>query len=444
MISSVQVLPARVKTGVQSKQRRVQTSLFLSMHAVVGLFLHQAPTLSTLHVYAVLALGLYWAATKSRIHAAYVAAYVVGTEVLWRMTGASFFWEGGKYTVALILALSLFREKKNRLPVSILFYFLLLLPSAYLTLNTLSLSAARDAISFNLSGPLALFISAWFFSNLKMNSRELVYILLGVLAPILTTVTYTLSATFRASEIRWVNDSMFLTSGGFGPNQVSTIMGLGLVSLLILLLIGDKGRLLRFIWLASATAILIQGLLTFSRGGMLVAAIVSAILTLHFVRKRELRLRVFVLLLVASLILAFVVLPALNEFTQGFLETRFTDSDLTNRDIILLEELKLFQDNVLVGVGPGVGNTARRAAAHTEMTRLLAEHGLLGAMSLALLLVLTLQRYFAQGSVATKGIRLGWMLWALLIMTNAAMRLAAVSYIYGLAFAHFELDETAE
>src|SRR2546430_7771451 len=51
---------------------------------------------------------------RSRIdRVVYAAAYIAGSEVLWRMCGAAVFWESGKYAVILIFAIALARRSEE-------------------------------------------------------------------------------------------------------------------------------------------------------------------------------------------------------------------------------------------------------------------------------------------------------------------------------------------
>jgi O-antigen ligase len=357
------------------------------------------------------------------------------------MTDAAVFWESGKYAVVLILGLSQLHHRLKQIPTAPLLYLLLLLPSSVMTWYGVGMSAARELISFNLSGPFTLFISAWYFSGMRINRTQLVRILLFATLPIVTTATYALLRTFSAPAIQWVNDSMFQTSGGFGPNQVSTIMGLGIVAAWIILLLSRSGGRLRLVTAVLGIVFFIQGLLTFSRGGMIAAVIVVSFMALHAATGREQRTRLFLILLVLVPVVVFVVFPFLDEFTQGLLQVRFTDPGLTNRDALLEQELTLFLENPVAGVGPGVGTTMRGVASHTEVTRMLAEHGMLGLASLTVLLGLAAQQYLRSRSSIERGLRGSLVFWSLAIMTNAAMRIAAITFMFGLAFADVDLNE---
>ena len=61
---------------------------FCLVHVPLALLVYRVNTLSTLHAVAVFAVGMWWALTAPHqpLRVAYVAAYITGAEVLWRMT----------------------------------------------------------------------------------------------------------------------------------------------------------------------------------------------------------------------------------------------------------------------------------------------------------------------------------------------------------------------
>ena len=69
--------------------------------------------------------------------------------------------------------------------------------------------------------------------------------------------------------------------------------------------------------------------------------------------------------------------------------------DFTGRLEIYSIDLSIFSDNFFTGVGPGQANSLREVygygknvAAHIEYSRMLAEHGVFGLVSLILLLII--------------------------------------------------------
>ena len=89
--------------------------------------------LSTFYGIIVVIIGTYYILSKPDSKSQYpilFSAYVVGLEVLLRMTNAQLFWEFGKYSVIYFLLLGIIRQRRsiNILPQT-LFYFLLLIPT---------------------------------------------------------------------------------------------------------------------------------------------------------------------------------------------------------------------------------------------------------------------------------------------------------------------------
>ena len=107
---------------------------------------------------------------------------------------------------------------------------------------------------------------------------------------------------------------------------------------------------------------------------------------------------------------------------------------------IMLIDLQIFYDNILFGVGPGQAVQLRKdygyrkfVSAHSEFTRLLSEHGILGLLSILCIILMTLID-LRKRNREEKCIQLGMALLALLTMSHSAMRLAMPGFIFGLAF----------
>jgi hypothetical protein len=71
---------------------------------------------------------------------------------------------------------------------------------------------------------------------------------------------------------------------------------------------------------------------------------------------------------------------------------------------------------------------------HTEFTRMLGEHGMLGALSVILLLAMAWRALRAKGATFSRGVQASFLTWSLLSMLHVAMRIAAISFVFGLAF----------
>src|SRR5690606_392753 len=103
-----------------------------------------------------------------------------------------------------------------------------------------------------------------------------------------------------------------------------------------------------------------------------------------------------------------------------------------------------FLDNPIFGVGVGKNREERiemtgiAAASHNEVTRLLAEHGMLGLFALLILVFVPLNLYPAN----KQNIFLlsFFFFWALTI-NHAAMRLAAPAFVYALSLLKVTFNE---
>jgi O-antigen ligase len=410
---------------------------FCVLHIPLALLLAKSATLSTVHGVVAFAIGVWMAltSTKRPERVAYAAAYMVGSEVLWRMTHSQVFWEFGKYSVAAIFLVAIFRSHRLKGPALVFGYFALLIPSIGFLMMRTGLLGARSYVSAFLSGPLALMASAWFFSRIKLTMEELQRIFLVAIGPIIGIATVTFFGIYSAKEISFTGSSNFATSGGFGPNQVSSALGLGALFALLLLLLSKRNQTLKIFLLLAMLLLAVQSALTFSRGGLYNVGGAIAIASVYFLRDSRTRRTLFFLVVTIVLVGSFVILPRLDKFTGGALEARFANTNTTNRSDIALEELYLFLNYPVLGVGPGGSKFAHVSTAHTEFARMPAEHGIPGLISLILLLIAAAEAIKKAKSSKSKAIAVSLVVWSFLYMLNAAMRLVAPSFVFGLAFA---------
>ena len=417
--------------------------VFLVAHLPLALLMYGLPALATLHAIATLALGLWWAGTGRRPErVAYVGAYITGAEVIWRMAQAQLFWEFGKYATAAICVVTILRARKLKRPALPFLYFVLLLPSAVLPMANLDSATLQSYLSFNLSGPLALMLSAWFFSRLQLSTAHLRQLFLVLIGPVLGIASITLFATLTASAIDFGTASNLVTSGGFGPNQVSAILGLG-VLLAFLCLLDDKISWgFRGLMLGSMIFFAVQSALTFSRGGLFNVAGSATLASLYLIREARSRVKLVLVTALLLMIVGFILLPRLDAFTGGALLTRFQDTRLTGRDRFVQVELHVWAENPIFGVGPGRATPYRAYSAHTEFSRLLAEHGVFGLSALILLLIIAAQSLRRARTNTGKALVVAMLGWSFLFMLSAAMRLVAPAFIFGLASATISQTES--
>jgi O-antigen ligase len=190
-----------------------------------------------------------------------------------------------------------------------------------------------------------------------------------------------------------------------------------------------------------------QSALTFSRGG-LYAAVGSAVLACYYlIHDKRMRLQLIGGAVVLALAAYFVILPTLDKFTSGALSKRFGNTSLTGRDSIAKGDLQVFYDHPILGVGPGEARNYRtdhkQAVAHTEFSRLLAEHGLFGLTALLLMLLMSWRNLRKAQSRLAKALVIALTFWSFLFMASLAMRIVMAAFAFGLTAATLALtDET--
>ncbi len=416
--------------------------LLIVLHIPLGLLLYWSSALAFIHPVAVFFLGLYWAIRKNEKleKIAWIAAYIVGAEVLWRMAKSPIFWEFGKYAVITIMLVALVRRDCWKIPNLPFIYFILLVPACLLTISYSSIAEAKDQLSFNMSGPLLIFVSCWFFSYLRVNRDQAKRVLLFITIPLISIAVTTLFYTVTIEDIQFNNESNSFTSGGFGPNQVSSIMGLGVFACLSAYLLfknslKDKAYLILMILIFAA-----QSVLTFSRAGIYNAIGGVLIVFLFLMRNMNRHLKRFIPVFGIGVIFLLFLFPYLDDFTGGALQSRFEDTQTTGRLEIVQADFQIFLDNAFLGAGVGNARFLRKeyvgksVGAHTEFSRVIAEHGLFGIVALFALFLGAVYVLKKQRFTIGRAFVGGAIVWSTLFMFSAGMRIAAPSFVWGLSF----------
>ena len=270
-----------------------------------------------------------------------------------------------------------------------------------------------------------------------MDFHKLLLIMLG---PLVAIAAICALATLRlGSGYEFANHSNLDTSGGFGPNQVSAMLGLGMLVAFLWIFHEQSDNPLRSTGVVLILGFLAQSALTFSRTGIylgLGTILVASALLLRDPRR--------LLNATASLTALFAVghlliFPALDQFTGGKLSLRFADTGLSHREELARTDLDLARQHPWLGVGVGMAQSGRlkelgiEASAHTEFTRMLAEHGALGAISLVALLVMGFRTAFAPATKYEMAWAAALLAFSLLFMTVSGMRLVAPATTMGLS-----------
>ena len=201
----------------------------IGIHLLIGFAVFVIPFLAKIYALLIIGVGLF-IVIKTRNgnnQALIVAAYLTGAEVLLRMKNGVPLYEFGKYGVIFFLFIGIIYRGFSRQSFIYWVFILILLPGAFYSFFTLSSDEdIRKAIMFNLSGPICLAVSSIYCFNRPISFKQLNHVLLAVSLPILSVLIYLVFYTPSIKEVVISTGSNFATSGGFGPNQVSTVLGL--------------------------------------------------------------------------------------------------------------------------------------------------------------------------------------------------------------------------
>ncbi len=413
---------------------------FAALHVPLAIWMKSESIVTYAHGFITFATGMWWAVSSNKLErTALVGAYIIGSEVLWRMTTDALPWESGKVMIILIFGAALLNAKGLKSLAWPALFFALLIPSSVLTIKDADFTVWRGQLSFNLLGPLALVVSARLFSYVNLSPNRLLRLFLLIISPILGLAALVILGIVTVKAIVFTTESNFATSGGFGPNQVSLALGLGALSALWGVLEPATVWPLRLtlfsimVWLAT------QSVLTFSRGGFLGALIASLVAVMFLMTVRQTRRRLILLIPLVLILGSQVIWPSLVEFTGGTLAERYQETNLTGRGDLANEDLEVWKENPVLGVGPGHSRFEHRknAITHTEFSRLVSEHGSFGAFAILMLLVTGVRNVYMAPSAREKGLAGSVTVWSLMFMLNAAMRTASPAFMFGLGFCDF-------
>ncbi len=438
------------------RERKYITLILL--HALIGIILYFFNSLSIVYAICIPAFGLYYIMKNQNKNneVLFVSAYIVGSEVFLRMTGGSLLYESAKYEVMIFLALGMFYSgfSKNAIPYWI--YLLLLLPGVFIAVETLNLETnLRKAIAFNISGPICLGIASIYCYNRKILLSQLSNILLTLALPVFSTTIYLILYAPNLKDVLMGTGSNMETSGGFGPNQVATVLGIGMFIFFSRLLLESKTKLLIIVNLVVLFNITYRGFVTFSRGGMLTGFIIIILLLVYVYFNvktyKKIKLLGFFSFMIVALI--FTWLYTSNQ-TGGLINKRYSNQDaagrvketnLTGREEIWDSEIADFIDHPVFGIGVGKALEVRQEkyggviiASHSEVSRTIAEHGTLGIIAL---LIVFITPIFLNFNNKQHIYMISLLLFWLLTISHSAMRIAAPAFIYSLTLLKVFIQE---
>jgi O-Antigen ligase len=377
----------------------------------------------------------------------YATGYLVGSEIVLRMTNGNPVYEFSKIGVMIFILVGVYFSGISKNAITYWVFLLLLIPSVLITSIELNYAISlRKELSFNITGPVCLGICALYTYNRRVSIEQINNILLCIGLPIISCITYLTLFTPDIKDIITGTESNGITSGGFGPNQVSTMLGLGMFIFVSRLMLLSETK---YFFLANLLLTMIftyRGFITFSRGGMITgfAMIITLILISFFFINKKKKLRM--LTMIGFISIAFIAAWTYStDQTNGLISKRYANQDaagrvkedqLSGRGELASNEIETFLENPILGIGVGRNmekryeRTGELIVSHNEITRMIAEHGSLGILGLFILFFTPLILYIDN---KYNIYLLCFLIFWLLTINHAAMRLAAPAFLYSLS-----------
>lgn len=427
------------------------------LHVTLGLVAYAFESLMLGYMLLVLGYWIFRILTKANKHKEILmaAAYITGAEVFFRMTGAYIFYETAKYAVILFSLVGLFFYGFRYNSVTYVIYILILFPGVLVSLENIGYDVDfRKAVLFNLSGPLTLGTISLYCFGRSLKLKDFLEVLDMLVMPLITTTVYVFIYAPDLREVVTGTASNAALSGGFGPNQVATVLGLGAFILYSRFFIPYKNKLLHLVMMFFMVLMAYRALVTFSRGGVIVAGIMMVVfsIVLYFstgVRtKIKISFKVFTLVFIGAAVWSLALLQ-----TGGMIGNRYENKDAlgrekedvtTGRAELFKTEFETFEKNPFFGIG--VGNVkfefkdelGKAVASHNEVSRMLSEHGFLGIVALLILLLAPLlSKLSGRSNIYFYPFMIFWFL----TITHSSMRIAAPAFIYGLALLNITYEK---
>ncbi|MFN4972375.1 MAG: O-antigen ligase family protein [Bacteroidota bacterium] len=439
-------------------------TLVLILHIAIGLGSLLTSWVSILWFYFILLsnFGLL-VQNQKPFYAIALVTYLTSFEILFRMVYATPYvpYEVGKYLLVGAFTIMIFTISGR----SVIGWLMLvcILPALFYDYSG---EVGFANLVFNAFGLVALALGVITCSTISITLRELKTLLRLLVFPLISCLTFIYIRTPDYEDITFDLGANFETTGGFGSNQVSTILGLGCAIVFICIILKWQLTIVRWIDVGIFFLFGFQGLLTFSRGGVIgaVVAIVSFIyiisLSSDYIKKKY-KVPNFLNYLIPLIFLGFFAFEIANDITGGNLKLRYQgetagtlvgakEKDLnaltSNRYNIFKEDLEVWQEFPITGVGVGASRYMRNITegiiAHVELSRMLSEHGILGMFYFLLLIAVYFIYVNTTQQPVFKAIMTALFVLALYSTFHAATRTYVTPMLVSISVLRFKPDAT--
>jgi O-antigen ligase len=437
------------------KKEELSYLYLVLFHVFIGFVIYLLPFTAKLYGYSMFILGFYFVikTQNKNNEALIIASYITGSEVLLRMTGGNISYEFSKYGVMIFVFIGMYFSGFSKSATPYWVFLLLLIPSVVISTFVLDFDTnVRTTIAFNTSGPVCLAIASLYTYRRKIALEQVNHILLSMGLPIISCMVYLTLYTPNIRDVITGTGSNFETSGGFGPNQVATFLGLGMFIFFSRIILESKSKFLVILNLIIVFNISYRGMVTFSRGGMITGFLMIVLLLVFLYYKSNYRGKVKLNYIIVIIALAMMSIWGYTSLqTGGLINKRYANQDaagrakesqFTGREDVARNEINLFLENPIFGVGVGKGVEVREAQtgvfilSHDEITRMLAEHGTLGIFGLLILFITPLILYLEN---SFNMFMLCFVTFWFLTINHAAMRTAVPAFVYSLSLLNVQL-----
>ena len=427
---------------------------WLVLHILLGITVVYSHTVAQLWgiVALVVGIGLILKNRNRNEEVARVIVYLASQEVLLKVCDAQIGSEFIKYIVVLFCVIGILISDvpypKNRLWI---LFLILLIPSTILSINSIKWF---ENIRYSLSGIVVLAISAYYFTGRCVEWNNYKKILGAIILPLISLSIVVTLETPDFSSVEFTATSMFETTGGFGPVHLSVVLGVGILILITLSLIKQSlvinllGNYIAICFLA------FRLLLSFSRTGVVALVVSLGAILFCLIMNNSIKLKKILIYLSIIVMAGIVVWNKVDDVTHGVASFRFSgrnsvgdklDDVTSGRIDLFTEELSMFAENPILGIGAGNTSSERQHrfgqihSSHTEYSRLLCEHGILGIVMNLILLGVPLS-FLKKTRGVTRLFFVAFIVYSLLSMVSAATRTTLPLLIYGLAFLRIKED----
>ncbi len=430
--------------------------LWILLHVILGILCTYSAWPLIVWFYLVMALSFVTLLSNRKPGFFWLAcfiSYLISFEILARMAKTSPIipYESGKYFMFVFLILGILSGYRKGAVGWVM--LVLLIPG--LLIDKSGLVGIQNIIG-NALGPVNVALAIIFFRNQSITKENFISILRILIYPLISVLAFVIIKTPDLDVVNFKLGANFQTAGGFGSNQVSTALGLGMF--LSFLFWNYRWTLTGYRILDGVLvfAFAFRGLLTFSRGGMIVGAI--AILMVMFMKdkfgavKMEKRQMKQILLGFTGFILLFFTFQIADDITGGKLMLRYqgeTSGTLSgkrekslnmmtsNRLNIAVDDINLWLDYPFLGAGVGASKNLRErtknVAPHVEMTRLLSEHGIPGLLIVIIFIGISSKMYDRRNRTPLGTIQLALFAIAFITTFHAATRTYVIPLLLGLS-----------